>query len=597
VRYLLELSFGPVQDFIAAARRSADLWAGSRLLSQVAQAAGQALLDAGAELIYPATERVRPANDNPVGKSNLSNVMLASVAGDAAAARQAAQRAQEAARSVLRKAAEEALRKLEELEPSRARILAQIDDALESFAAWAEWAREEDYPAAYQRLKQAFAARKNTRDFAPHKSGAAVPKNSLDGMRETVLPENPSRQLKRRLQLTDGERLDALGVIKRLRGRDAPEGFVPLSRVAVHGWVQQLAEADIAALCDRYERLVKLDYATRVSGQAFQMFPYDAALLYREPLERARREAISDGNGDALAALDALRDALRPLWRKLGQPIPYAAMMMADGDQMGKCVGSARTADDHRAITQAVAGFADRAYQILAESEGQTFYAGGEDVMGVLPLASCVQAPRRLEASFAETIHALPRHLHRPTLRAGVAIAHIREPLGVIRDAAQKAEKFAKGEAGSSRQGHALGLSLTIRAGQELKVRLPFGDDEAFDALQHWVTAYGNGEFPARLGYDTRAVVLRCRQQRLPLGVARAEFVRLLQRARESGGQRELAIHWQAALEERLRALIARQATPDEGLEALEQLGTELILARWLSARTQKDLPLSGGDL
>lgn len=42
-RYLLALSIGPVQEFIAAARRSRDLWFGSYLLSEVSKAAALAL--------------------------------------------------------------------------------------------------------------------------------------------------------------------------------------------------------------------------------------------------------------------------------------------------------------------------------------------------------------------------------------------------------------------------------------------------------------------------------------------------------------------------------------------------------------------------
>ncbi|HMX54263.1 MAG: type III-B CRISPR-associated protein Cas10/Cmr2, partial [Candidatus Accumulibacter sp.] len=33
--WLLEIAIGPVQGFIAAARRSRDLWAGSHLLSEL----------------------------------------------------------------------------------------------------------------------------------------------------------------------------------------------------------------------------------------------------------------------------------------------------------------------------------------------------------------------------------------------------------------------------------------------------------------------------------------------------------------------------------------------------------------------------------
>jgi CRISPR-associated protein Cmr2 len=39
--YLLALSIGPVQNFIAAARRTRDLWFGSHVLSEISKAAAR----------------------------------------------------------------------------------------------------------------------------------------------------------------------------------------------------------------------------------------------------------------------------------------------------------------------------------------------------------------------------------------------------------------------------------------------------------------------------------------------------------------------------------------------------------------------------
>lgn len=47
-QYVLTLSIGPVQEFIASARRSRDLWSGSWLLSEMAKAAAKSLFEAGA---------------------------------------------------------------------------------------------------------------------------------------------------------------------------------------------------------------------------------------------------------------------------------------------------------------------------------------------------------------------------------------------------------------------------------------------------------------------------------------------------------------------------------------------------------------------
>ena len=52
--YVLIVSIGPVQGFIAAARRSRDLWSGSWLLSEMAKACAKSLYEQKAELIFPA---------------------------------------------------------------------------------------------------------------------------------------------------------------------------------------------------------------------------------------------------------------------------------------------------------------------------------------------------------------------------------------------------------------------------------------------------------------------------------------------------------------------------------------------------------------
>ncbi len=72
--HLLALSIGPVQEFIAAARRTRDLWFGSYLLSEVSKAAAKSVSDAGGRLIFP-----HPEIDLTPGREtvNVANVILA----------------------------------------------------------------------------------------------------------------------------------------------------------------------------------------------------------------------------------------------------------------------------------------------------------------------------------------------------------------------------------------------------------------------------------------------------------------------------------------------------------------------------------------
>ena len=65
--HLLAIAVGPVQDFIAAARRTRDLWFGSDLLSEISRAVAKAVEDQRGRLIFPADLKAE----------NVANVILA----------------------------------------------------------------------------------------------------------------------------------------------------------------------------------------------------------------------------------------------------------------------------------------------------------------------------------------------------------------------------------------------------------------------------------------------------------------------------------------------------------------------------------------
>ncbi|MHB1619622.1 MAG: type III-B CRISPR-associated protein Cas10/Cmr2 [Sulfuricella sp.] len=599
--YLIEVSFGPVQGFIASARRSRDLWAGSYILSEVARAAGNSLIESGAKLIYPAESRVRKEDRNE--DSNLSNMLLVRLPdADEKKAGEAATKAIAAGKDKLKKFGIDALEEWEKAGISLRDDLfgLQVKDALEGYAAWA---RIDSYTVSYQCLKTTFAARKNTRDFAfmsPVGSPwAGMPKNSFDGLRESVLPEGITEKQRRRFGLSVNEQLDALGAIKRSRLGGMREKFTALTRMAAHGWLKELSEKELKTLGEAYKPLVGLYLATRANGNenAYENFPYDAALLYPERLEREKKDAQS--GLDAVEALKKFEQAIEPIWNAHGRPCPYAVLVVADGDRMGKFVDAAKIKEDHEAITQAVASFADQVPDIARNHGGHSVFNGGEDLTVMFPLSGVVEGARALFKAFDDSMREIAKRLlgdkfetERPTLRVGAAICHVMEPLGMIRRWADAAEKFAKGEAGTDGQGNALGLVLHIRAGHEISSRISFGDAPAFDLLGEWQSAYEKNIFPGRLAYDCRSIALNSEARGLPYGVAEAEFSRLLDRARDSAGSKEISADLRGKLERRRKELRNAETDPS----GLKRLGDELILARWLSAKTAKDIYALGGD-
>lgn len=93
--HLLAISVGPVQEFIAAARRTRDLWFGSYVLSEISKAVATSVKLHG-RLIFPHPEIDLESADDKV---NVANIILAEVnTGDPKEVAKQAKEAADAAR-------------------------------------------------------------------------------------------------------------------------------------------------------------------------------------------------------------------------------------------------------------------------------------------------------------------------------------------------------------------------------------------------------------------------------------------------------------------------------------------------------------------
>ena len=140
--YLMSISLGPVQDFIASARRSRDLWFGSWLLSELSRAAAQALVTNHAQdltrLIFPAVDDLQQLVLGD--KFSVVNKIVALVE-DPQQTGRAIQEALTAQLNEIRKSAYREIRgKFDE-----AKAKQQVDDLPEFFWAAAEFPADGDY--------------------------------------------------------------------------------------------------------------------------------------------------------------------------------------------------------------------------------------------------------------------------------------------------------------------------------------------------------------------------------------------------------------------------------------------------------------------
>lgn len=604
-QYVLTLSIGPVQGFIASARRSRDLWSGSWLLSEMAKAAAKSLFEAGAQMVFPfvdeaTKDRLEPCDrmDDNFSVGNKIQVQVDAV--NDAAVRDLVAQAKAAAQSRFEIIARQARQDLNAALRDEIWQM-QLNDYLEIQAAWAR-ITEKGYSDASQRVASALAARKATRDFKSTGASNAwdkrfmLPKSSLDGARETVLLEKAngdadlSDVARRKLGLSRSEQLDCAGIVKRLGGNS--EQFTPVTRVAADAWLQGLPENELSKLCNAYEPLIALNLATRVKGNQgiYADFPFDAQLLYLNRLDAALSD--NKNNADASEKLSNLKNVLKPIWHKYGEPCSYWAMLLADGDRMGELLDKAKTIEEHQEITEALSTFAESVPAKMRDFWAQCVYAGGDDVLGFVALDKAVDCADALRQAFSACLKKVSDVLKAekaPTLSVGLAICHISTPLGNVRRLAKHAEKVAKGDNyPADQQRNGLGITLSVRSGSDSDWRVQWSDEAGLAAFEKWKKWYREKKISSRIAYDSRDIFMRTDfspsndlSSELHQNIRQAEFARMLDKARDmEGGNLDNEV--QEALKRRLNA------RPDA--DALNVLATELIIARWLAAKTQNDL-------
>lgn len=599
-KYVVIFSIGPVQTFIASARRSRDLWSGSWLLSELAKACAKSLKDSQAELIFPYVENDDDLKEN--SEFSVGNKIQAVITADnEERLKLVIDEAKDAVNERFKNEADNAWRDLPTADKDLRKDIwdKQIGDYLEIQTAWVKIT--DDYISATQKAGQILASRKATRDFnpsaiTPYDSQLMIPKSSLDGIRETVLKEDDSlKNLTRlKLSLSKSEQLDTVGVIKRLGFKEKAEQFTPISRVMADSWIERLIahNEDLSKVKENYEELENLGVATRVRGndKIYQNFAYDGQLLYSSRIDALIREW--QGSDDAIVDwANELKSALKPLWRKYGEPYRYGVLLRADGDRMGELLDKAKSQKEHQAITQALSAFAGGVSQIMRNHRGHCIYAGGDDVLGFVPLDKAYECANDLQQSFLQSLAEIAGQLNvdkSPTLSVGLAICHIMTPLSVIRELASQAEKHAKGDhienetSKINERRDALGILLSIRSGNDTKLRYNWSDEKGLKIFKEFIKFYRKKEIPSRIAYDIRAIYLCTKDfaegnKDLLQNIQKAELTRMLKQARTDNGQ------------EIKKAIIDELAERGEVI-GLDKLADELIVARWFSAKTQKDL-------
>lgn len=605
--HLLLIAIGPVQDFIASARRTRDLWFGSWLLSELAKAAAKSIYEkeGKAALIFPYP--TDPAQDLKPGSAfNVPNKILAEVDGDVKMIAGAAKQALDTRLEQIRNGAFTKILEHDGFDQTQAE---QQIAALVEFS-WVALPLGNNYKDTLQLLEHLMASRKNTRNFGEVTWGTNAPKSSIDGERESVIAEdlyplpnerttNPAsyeakvRSLYQKFGINVGERLSGVDILKRHGQKGVDSRFPSTSHMAAipvfnyllgmntkeqsknkvaQSWDTYIANLNTIPAAQEYIR----NEVTPKSQKIFE--DYDGSLLFAERFNDA---LVGD---DLKKAQQFLHTFLQPF---LGSkvPIPYYAILHADGDAMGKFINATHKMEEHQDISEKLTRFAGNVNSIVENHQGALVYSGGDDVLAFLPLTSNREIQegnnKRLATVFdcaADLATAFKQALVDPmvSLSVGIAIVHHLEPLSDALDLARKAEQKAKGVAGKN----ALAINLSKRGGADRIIVGSWIEStySFYNRLKKLIEWHQNEQIPLGFAFELHDLSIRLKD--LPANILRAEAKRIIERKYTSNGKKvEDTIAEQ--LLKMIDDLLLDQATKPHTI--IQQFADEVIIAAFIA--------------
>ncbi len=419
--YLLIFSISPVQDFISQARKTKDLYAGSRLLSKLIKMQMEKISDQkDVKLIFPNSKSDSIPNRFVVKISNTTEIDIEEMADSL----------QENFKNSFIEIARNSFKGI-----NQKFHFTQLEDFFST--NWAVVPIEKGYKYSYLKLEKLHAAVKNIRAFKQLGDGEGEQgrKCSLCGERNAYFYKSNDRRKpvfidKKAIEIDTNdfkvnEALCTVCVTKRFYPNTS---FPSTAEICLKGIIPKI-EMDL-----------------------FKDFDVDAQLFYKDNLNIDYLK--KNQTGKPLKELESLQKQILKRCNLKDSNLPkYYAIIIFDGDNMGKLLSgntlkaNVELEDFHKLLAEVLSDNAKKAKEIV-NKVGKTVYAGGDDFLGFCPLNKLLTTLKLLNETFAKEVNKKLQNYVKEevTMSAGIAIAHYKTPLPSVLNWARKMEKTAKNE-------------------------------------------------------------------------------------------------------------------------------------------------------
>jgi CRISPR-associated protein Cmr2 len=441
----LFFSLGPVQGFVGQARRTRDLWSGSFLLSYLAGCAMLEVQNRGGQIIFPAVIddplflalKARAAGQQPdvVSVGSLPNQFMANVPDDFVAhqCKDAMQQAwQDIAQAVwIHFLADTANLGVETKGIFDSQVAAFFDVV---------------YVIGDQNAEGLLEQRKSWRTYEPPAQNGDKCTLMGDWQELSGFVRSHDREkqtafwtaLRNRvgdLDLGDAERLCAIALVKRLFPKlprqkqlevigwdlsDAIKNWVSTSFLAAVPWLEKTLRDHPNEAKDYLEVILKLreegaltrdirtEYNTDLQRleqvaahlPAHELTNLDGSFFHDAGV--AHTERLPWTTTATPAQRQRLQNALSRLNQAVGTPAStYYALLLLDGDEMGKLRRQGNLQPEQ--LSERLGRFSRGVNAIVEDHSGKTVYAGGDDVLALLPMDDALPAARALRELYMQT--------------------------------------------------------------------------------------------------------------------------------------------------------------------------------------------------
>lgn len=467
--YIFSLGLIPVQEFIAEARRSRDLRAGSAILSWLMTEMLRHLKNQfEIELILPAQKMFEKSSETPSFPYAVKDVRY-SFPNRASGKFEFTKEKDEI---------DAAFGKLPDIIKDRWKVIFEESFVKDDFAKHktgsyyttfqtlfknypvcpfhALWVvkeyhivdRHDEKEALKENLKaieELYTNMKRTRPITSYSNGQPVEKCSQCGRREVPVPEGEkahkfydglSRQpwMEQGLRIDEHEKLCMICFIKRFAGYIGEERFPSTNRIAAADWIDLVRKnGSLKVKYDDFEMAAK-----KLRKEEPETFLYSFDIKKLKDAYKEKSLELEEVKATRQNLYDAVRDSKDPAIPL--RPSNYLAIIVFDGDSMGE-----KMREYHAKLPSATAEFANEALDKFKHTEtsylAEFFYCGGDEGALLCPISRLLNTLLDLRRLFLNKVKEIDASI---TLSAGVCIFHHDRPMGAALKTAHEALQRAK---------------------------------------------------------------------------------------------------------------------------------------------------------